>query len=68
IEQIPTILHTGHIHYNSYDIYKGVYIINSGTFQKQTEYQKMMGMVPTPAIVTIFNTKSLKINQLDFNY
>ena len=68
IDQIPTILHTGHIHYNSYDIYKGVYIINSGTFQKQTEYQKMMGMVPTPAIVTIFNIKSLKINQLDFNY
>ena len=68
IDRVPTILHTGHIHYNSYDIYKGVYVINSGTFQTQTEYQKMMGMVPTPAIVSIFNVKSLKIYQLAFNY
>ncbi len=64
IEEIPDVLHTGHVHINSYRRYKGVHLINSGTFQSQTEFQKIYNLIPTPAQVPVINNGSLKM--LDF--
>jgi len=64
IEEIPDVLHTGHVHINSYKRYKGVHLINSGTFQSQTEFQKIYNLIPTPAQVPVINNGSLKM--LDF--
>lgn len=64
IEEVPDVLHTGHVHINSYKRYKGVHLINSGTFQSQTEFQKIYNLVPTPAQVPVINNGSLKM--LDF--
>ncbi|ADC70149.1 DNA-directed DNA polymerase [Methanocaldococcus sp. FS406-22] len=55
IDRDIDILHTGHIHINGYGIYRGVVMVNSGTFQEQTDFQKRMGISPTPAIVPIIN-------------
>ncbi|MEO2117739.1 MAG: DNA-directed DNA polymerase II small subunit, partial [Methanocaldococcus sp.] len=55
IDRDIDILHTGHIHINGYGIYRGVVLVNSGTFQEQTDFQKRMGISPTPAIVPIIN-------------
>ncbi|ACV24899.1 DNA-directed DNA polymerase II small subunit [Methanocaldococcus fervens] len=55
IDRDIDILHTGHIHINGYGIYRGVVMVNSGTFQEQTDFQKRMGINPTPAIVPIIN-------------
>ncbi|XRO75517.1 DNA-directed DNA polymerase II small subunit [Methanocaldococcus sp. 28A] len=55
IDRDIDILHTGHIHINGYGIYRGVILVNSGTFQEQTDFQKRMGISPTPAIVPIIN-------------
>jgi DNA polymerase II small subunit len=65
IEEIPDVLHTGHVHINSYKRHKGVHLINSGTFQSQTEFQKIYNIVPTCAQVPVINKGSLKM--LDFN-
>jgi len=65
IEEIPDVLHTGHVHINSYKRYKGVHLINSGTFQSQTEFQKIYNIVPTCAQVPVINNGSLKM--LDFS-
>ncbi len=53
INQVPDVLHTGHVHINTYKNYKGIHCINSGTFQTQTEFQKIYNIVPTPAEVPI---------------
>ncbi|EKQ51768.1 MAG: hypothetical protein B655_2134, partial [Methanobacterium sp. Maddingley MBC34] len=45
--------------------YKGVHLINSGTFQSQTEFQKIYNIVPTCAQVPVINNGSLKM--LDFS-
>ncbi|MEM1798696.1 MAG: DNA-directed DNA polymerase II small subunit [Candidatus Jordarchaeales archaeon] len=66
IERVPDILHCGHIHVNGQDVYRGVTVINAGTFQEQTNYQKSMGLVPTPGKPYIINLKDFKITQLDF--
>ena len=61
IENVPDIFHTGHIHINAYDKYKGIHMINSGTFQTQTEYQKIKNIEPTPAQVPVIHKGSYKL-------
>ena len=64
IDSAPDVLHTGHVHINTYANYKGIHCINSGTFQTQTEFQKIYNIMPTPAEVPIIdvggNYKQLK--------
>ncbi|MDO5815558.1 MAG: DNA-directed DNA polymerase II small subunit [Methanobrevibacter sp.] len=60
IDQVPDIFHTGHIHINSYRKFKGIHLINSGTFQTQTEFQKIYNINPTPAEVPIIHKGKYK--------
>ena len=60
IDEVPDIFHTGHIHINSYRRYKGIHMINSGTFQTQTEFQKIYNINPTPAEVPIIHKGKYK--------
>ncbi len=55
IDRVPDVLHTGHVHINTYINYNGIHCINSGTFQTQTEFQKIYNIVPTPAEVPIID-------------
>jgi DNA polymerase II small subunit len=61
IEEIPDIFHTGHVHINAYKKYKGVHMINSGTFQSQTEFQKIYNIMPTCAEVPVLHNGSFKL-------
>ncbi len=61
IEHVPDIFHTGHIHINSYKKYNGIHLINSGTFQTQTEYQKIKNIEPTPAQVPVIHKGEYKL-------
>ena len=65
-DTVPDVLHTGHVHINTYANYKGIHCINSGTFQTQTEFQKIYNIVPTPAIVPIIDVGGI-YKPLDFN-
>ena len=60
IDNVPDVFHTGHIHINSYKKYKGIHLINSGTFQTQTEFQKIYNINPTPAEVPILHKGKYK--------
>jgi DNA polymerase II small subunit len=53
IDEPPDILHVGHAHHIGITNYRGVNVINSGTFQEQTSFQRKLNMVPTPARVPI---------------
>ena len=65
IDSAPDVLHTGHVHINTYTNYKGIHCINSGTFQTQTEFQKIYNIVPTPAEVPIIDVGGI-YKQLKF--
>ncbi len=58
IDTPPDVVHFGHAHHNAVDNYRGVQIINSGTFQAQTDFMRKQGVVPTPGIVTFLNLKT----------
>lgn len=55
IDNVPDIFHTGHVHINTYKNYNGIHMINSGTFQTQTEFQKVHNILPTCAEVPILH-------------
>ena len=66
IDDVPDILHCGHIHVTSVGSYRNTLLINSGTFQSQTEYQKLIGVEPTPGIVPLVNLRTLNVKMLNF--
>jgi len=67
IEEAPDIYHTGHVHKNGYDKYRGTLCVNSGTWQEKTPYQKKIGHKPTPGKLPVIETKTGKINVLRFD-
>ncbi|AMD16586.1 DNA polymerase II [Methanobrevibacter sp. YE315] len=60
IDEIPDVFHTGHVHINTYRKFKGIHLINSGTFQTQTEFQKIYNIEPTPAEVPVLHKGKYK--------
>ncbi len=60
IDQIPDVFHTGHVHINTYRKFNGIHLINSGTFQTQTEFQKIYNIEPTPAEVPVLHKGKYK--------
>lgn len=66
IERVPDIFHTGHVHVLKYDTYRGTLMLNSGAMQSQTEYQRKMGLKPTPGIVPIVNLQTLRVTPISF--
>jgi DNA polymerase II small subunit len=61
IEDIPDIFHVGHVHRAQLDMYKGVLLVNSGSWQKQTPFQASVGMTPNPGIALMVNLKTFQV-------
>ncbi len=66
IEKVPDIFHAGHVHVLKYNTYRGILMVNSGAWQKQTAYQRKMGFMPTPGIAPIVNLQTLQVTPLNF--
>jgi DNA polymerase II small subunit len=66
IDTEPDVFHAGHIHKNGIGKYRGTLLINSGTFQAQTDYQVKQGHIPSPGQVYVYEPKLGKINRVDF--
>lgn len=66
IDEIPDIFHAGHVHVMGFDLYKGVLIVNSGTWQAQTPFQAGVGVTPTSAVAVLVNLKTFKVYTKDF--
>lgn len=66
IERVPDVFHSGHVHVVKCDAYRGTTIVNSGAWQKQTEYMRQMGFMPDPGIIPVINLQTLQLNTVDF--
>ena len=67
ISRPPAILHCGHVHTVGIARYKGVAVINSGTWQSQTDFQKKMNIQPVAAVVPIVDLATMKVRKLIFS-
>lgn len=66
VQSTPAILHCGHVHRVGITRYKGVTVINSGTWQSQTEFQKKVNLQPTPGIVPYVDLETMRVRKLQF--
>jgi DNA polymerase II small subunit len=66
IDTIPDILHSGHVHTVGASRYRGVTVVNSGTWQDQTKYQKSLNINPRPGIMPVCNLASMETTFIDF--
>jgi DNA polymerase II small subunit len=66
IHEIPDVFVTGHVHVAALEKYKGVSLVNGGTWQDQTDYQRMHNLVPTPARLPVLNLSTLQGTMIDF--
>jgi DNA polymerase II small subunit len=55
IDTIPDIFVTGHVHAIGVETYRGIKLINSSTWQAQTDYQRMRNITPDPCQVVVVN-------------
>jgi len=67
IQRPPAVLHCGHVHTFGVTRYKGVTVVNSGTWQGQTDFQKKMNIQPTAGIVPYLDLKTMRVRKLIFN-
>jgi len=67
IENIPDIFHVGHVHRAELDMYKGILLVNSGSWQRQTPFQASVGMTPNPGIVIMVNLKTFQVFHQNYN-
>lgn len=66
IDRIPHVFHTGHVHVAYAGSYRGVRIINSGTWQEQTSYQRSVGLEPTVGAMALISLGDLSIKLRKF--
>lgn len=66
IDQVPDIFVTGHVHVAALERYKNVALVNGGTWQGQTDYQRTQNLVPTPARLPVVNLSTLTGSMIDF--
>lgn len=66
VEDVPDVFHTGHVHVFRSRLYRGIRLVNSGTWQERTKYQEQMGIMPTPNIVGIMELKNGSFFEMSF--
>ncbi|RLG45433.1 MAG: DNA-directed DNA polymerase II small subunit [Thermoproteota archaeon] len=66
IDRVPDVIHCGHIHVNALGRYKGVTLVNSGTFQGETPYIEQQGITVTPGIVPVIQLANLNVIEENF--
>lgn len=66
IRKVPDIFVSGHTHKMEVSSYKGVLIISTAGWEKETEYQKRKGNKPDFCKVPMLNLKTRAVKILDF--
>ncbi len=66
IEDIPDVLHCGHVHIYAHTKYRDVNVVNSGTFQGMTKFMQKMGVTPNPGHVPIINLQTHELEERYF--
>ena len=66
ISEVPDLFVTGHVHVPGIEMYRGVQMVNCGTWQSQTSYQKMLNFTPDPCRMPLIDLQSLRGTLVDF--
>jgi DNA polymerase II small subunit len=66
IEEVPDVFHAGHVHKLGVGSYHGVRVINSGTWQSQTNFQQSVDLSPEVGVAPILDLETLDVTVRKF--
>ncbi|PSP78950.1 DNA polymerase II [Halobacteriales archaeon QS_1_68_20] len=66
IDEVPDVFHAGHVHKIGVGTYHGVRIVNSGTWQAQTNFQQSVDLDPDVAFAPILDLDTLDVTLRKF--
>lgn len=66
VDPVPDVFHCGHVHTFGELNYRGTVMVNSGTWQAQTDFQVNMGLEPTPSIIPVIDLSDLSVIRRNF--
>lgn len=66
IEDVPDVLHTGHVHTFGIDSYKDVLMVNTGCWQYQTDFQRKLNVEPDVGYAPVIDLDTLNIDVKGF--
>lgn len=66
IEEVPDVLHSGHLHTVGVDRYNGVTMVNTGAWQTQTEYQKAVNIKPDVGYAAVLDLETHDVTLRSF--
>jgi DNA polymerase II small subunit len=66
VSEVPDLFVTGHVHVPGIANYRGVQMVNCGTWQSQTLYQKMLNFTPDPCRMPLIDLQTLRGTLVDF--
>ncbi len=66
IDPVPEIFHCGHTHTVGIAKHRNVLLINSGTWQSQTPYQKKRDITPVAGCATVVELCTMRVKVMDF--
>lgn len=67
IDEIPDVLHCGHVHKLGVGEYHGVRTVNSGCWQRQTPFQRSVNIDPDPGFAPIVDLDTLDVTVRKFH-
>ncbi len=67
IEEVPDVFHAGHVHKIGVGTYHGVRVVNSGTWQAQTNFQQSVDLDPDVAYAPILDLDTLDVTLRKFS-
>lgn len=66
IEDVPDVLHCGHVHKFGVDEYRGVKLFNTSCWQYQTDFQKSKDISPDVGYVTVMDLLTHECDYISF--
>ncbi len=66
LQEVPDVLHTGHVHTFGIDSYRNSIVANTGTWQYQTDFQEKMNIVPTVGRAPVMNLSNYDTTTYEF--
>jgi DNA polymerase II small subunit len=67
LREVPDILVTGHVHRYGISDFRGVCMVQAGTWQSQTAFQRMMNFKPQPSRMALIDLSNWETNTWDVN-
>lgn len=64
IDEVPDVLHCGHVHKYASDDYNGVKMVNTATWQGQTSFQKSKGIVPDVGYWSSIDLSTMEVKDM----